>query len=43
MRSVYQLTLLLFLVSSISGFGQTAFKVVPLGVKGGADASNLSA
>jgi cAMP phosphodiesterase len=37
------LLLLFSLFLSISVFGQSAFKVVPLGVKGGIDESNLSA
>ena len=43
MSSVYKLILFFFLVSSASVFGQTAFKFIPLGVKGGLDESNLSA
>ena len=34
---------LCFLLISVSVFGQNAFKIVPLGVKGGIDESNLSA
>ncbi len=34
---------LFFLLISVSVFGQSAFKIVPLGVKGGIDESNLSA
>jgi cAMP phosphodiesterase len=43
MCSAYKIILFFFLVSSASVFGQTAFKLVPLGVKGGIDESNLSA
>lgn len=43
MCSVCKLFLFFSLVSTTSVFGQTAFKLVPLGVKGGIDESNLSA
>jgi len=43
MRILKHLFLVFLLVSAIPAFSQNAFKVVPLGVKGGIDESNLSA
>ncbi|MDB5030175.1 3',5'-cyclic-nucleotide phosphodiesterase [Mucilaginibacter sp.] len=39
----FKLITILFLLSSIGGFTQSTFKIVPLGVLGGIDESNMSA
>ena len=43
MRAINNILLVFLFTWSVSAFGQNAFKVVPLGVKGGIDESNLSA
>jgi len=43
MRAINNILLAFLFTWSVSAFGQNAFKVVPLGVKGGIDESNLSA
>jgi cAMP phosphodiesterase len=43
MRIVKHILLVFVLASAISSFGQNAFKIIPLGVKGGIDESDLSA
>ena len=43
MRAINNILLAFLFTWSASAFGQNAFKVVPLGVKGGIDESNLSA
>src|SRR5437868_3313940 len=43
MRAINNILLAFLFTWSVSAFGQNAFKIVPLGVKGGIDESNLSA
>jgi len=43
MKSIHRIFILLFLISSSLFAQKKAFDVVPLGVKGGIDETNLSA